>query len=217
MNKKIFLKVVLPILVVFLALIGIYFNSIATIVIEPGEVGVIENRYSGVEERILGMGWNWVIPYGNSVVKYSIMPENYRFSYTSDVGDDLWAISPVVMTKDGKNVKYDLTVKFRVKENSVVELHRDIGPDYRQKFVWPVISEALREVTSKHHSIELFSSSREEIAEAMNINVEEIPEKVGRFAVYENLYAALQTNLEFDYIDYERVEIKDIKYLDELR
>jgi regulator of protease activity HflC (stomatin/prohibitin superfamily) len=108
-----------------------------------------------------------VIPIVETLTTYHVRIEEYTMSATPGEGvkamiDD----SIMVLTKDGQDATWDVTIRYQAgpEPYRVVELHRTIGPNYREIIVRPMVREALRTVAKEFEAMESFAAAREEIA-----------------------------------------------------
>lgn len=173
-------------LLIILPLLLILNLSNTYLMVKPGEAAVLENRYTGIEEKVLDAGWHVTIPFVHKAVKYSIGLEKLSISSNEE--------SLILETLDGKPVQIELALKFRLQEKNLYKLHRDVGLEYRERVVLTAAGAALREVVSRYQALEL----------------SDLHETVGREAFQEELFQLLKSELNNFYIDVDRVEIKDL-------
>jgi len=148
-----------------------------------------------------------IVPVGHAMVKFNVLTKRFSLSregvtfvppviyktYTYDlrrqeytmssrkgegkkknIDDSLW--SP---TKEGLQVGIDLTCWYRIKPDSVISLHRRIGPDYDEKVVRPAIRSIVRHVISEYPIMDVYSEKRRMIQEEILRRVRELLEKDG--------------------------------------
>ena len=72
-----------------------------------------------------------------------------------EIDDSLW--SP---TKEGLQVGIDLTCWYKIHPDSLISLHRKIGPDYDEKVVRPAIRSIVRHVISEYAIMDVYSEKR---------------------------------------------------------
>lgn len=123
------------------------------ITIEAGHEGVLFRRFGGGTDvdRPLAEGLHVVAPW-NSVADYDI-----RFQNRSSVFD--------AHTSDGLNLKADLSFRYRLRSETVPQLHKVVGPDYVEKLILPVLGARVRQEVSLHTPEEVYSSKRQQIQE----------------------------------------------------
>ncbi|HDM90338.1 MAG TPA: prohibitin family protein [candidate division WOR-3 bacterium] len=148
-----------------------------------------------------------IVPVGHAMVKFNVLTKRFSLSregvtfvppviyktyiydlrrqeYTmssrkgegkkKNIDDSLW--SP---TKEGLQVGIDLTCWYRIKPDSVISLHRRIGPDYDEKVVRPAIRSIVRHVISEYPIMDVYSEKRRMIQGEILRRVRELLEKDG--------------------------------------
>ncbi len=148
-----------------------------------------------------------VVPVGHGMVKFNIITKKFstakegitlvppiiyqtyiydlrRQEYTmtakkgegkkANIDDSLW--SP---TKEGLQVGIDLTCWYRINPDSLIEVHRKIGPDYDEKVIRPAIRGIVRLVISEYPIMDVYSSKRKEIQQEIFKRVKKLLEPDG--------------------------------------
>src|SRR5512143_2735667 len=115
--------------------------------VESGNRGIVfKTLGGGTSKELLGEGmhfipiWNHVIPYDTRV---------------HEMKEQL-----IVLTSNGLTLRVDASVRYRPK---VEELQTQIGPDYDQKVIGPVVRSEARKVFGRYQPEEIYSTKREEI------------------------------------------------------
>ena len=72
-----------------------------------------------------------------------------------------------VLTSDGLDVKAEITIRFKPIEEDLGKLHRDLGPNYIDTLITPLIGAYAREEIARHESDALYSPARLQIQEAI--------------------------------------------------
>lgn len=72
-----------------------------------------------------------------------------------------------VLTSDGLDVKAEITIRFKPIEEDLGRLHRDLGPNYADTLIAPLIGAYAREEIAHHESDALYSPARLQIQEAI--------------------------------------------------
>jgi regulator of protease activity HflC (stomatin/prohibitin superfamily) len=118
--------------------------------VPSGHRGIVFKTFGGGTSReLLGEGmhvmpiWNHVIPYDTRVHE---MKEGL-----------------VVLSSNGLSLRVDASVRYRPKAEELFELQTQIGPDYDQKLVAPVVRSEARKVFGRYQPEEIYSTRREEI------------------------------------------------------
>ncbi len=158
------LSVILTLLV--LALLS---NAIgaSVVVIDAGEVGVVFNAITGLQDTPLMPGMHILIPYINEVYRYSTREQVYTMTKTYAEGevlgdDSLW--SPTI---EGLQVGIDSSTRYRIKPEMAPYIHNNFRYDYREILIRPSIRSIVRHYVSQHTVAEIYGPKRAEIQEAI--------------------------------------------------
>jgi regulator of protease activity HflC (stomatin/prohibitin superfamily) len=118
--------------------------------VPSGHRGIVFKPLSGgTSKELLGEGmhfiplWNHVIPYDTRV---------------HEMKEQL-----VVLSSNGLTLRVDASVRYRPKVEELFELQTQIGPDYDQKVIGPVVRSEARKVFGRYQPEEIYSTKREEI------------------------------------------------------
>jgi regulator of protease activity HflC (stomatin/prohibitin superfamily) len=142
------LKIVLFLLfVVFLFIF--YWNNIV-ISIHSGEEGVLWSR-------IFGTRVNTVYPEGTHL----ILPIDQMTIY--DVRYQKVDRTVTVMSKDGLDIKVDMSIRYKPMEKLIGRLHQLVGPNYVETIVVPEVITAVRTVIGRYRPEELYTTSFQQI------------------------------------------------------
>lgn len=138
-------------LAVFLLIAFMILTSTTFLTINPGEKGVLFKRFSGGidKENIYKQGF------------HVIMPWNKMYVYDVRVNEDFETME--VLSKNGLNIKVELSFRFYPQMERIGFLHDEVGPDYLSRIIKPEIRSATREVIGKYLPEELYSTKREAI------------------------------------------------------
>lgn len=177
----------------FIIFLLIVLSNTTFLTINPGQKGVLFEKFGG------GLNKDKVYPQGFHV----IMPWNTMYIYDIRTNEEFETME--VLSKNGLNIKVELSYRFSPVPEKIGYLHDQIGTNYLDRIIKPEIRSATREVIGQYFPEELYSTKREAIQE-------EIYEKT-RAAVAEknliidailirsvelpsNLRAAIETKLE---------------------
>ncbi len=118
--------------------------------VASGHRGIVFKTFGGgTSKELLGEGmhvmpvWNHVIPYDTRV---------------HEMKEQL-----IVLTSNGLTLRVDASVRYRPKVDELFELQTQIGPDYDQKVIGPVVRSEARKVFGRYQPEEIYSTKREEI------------------------------------------------------
>jgi regulator of protease activity HflC (stomatin/prohibitin superfamily) len=102
-----------------------------------------------------------------------------------DEGDKQGDDAIAVLTRDGLEVKLDLSVLYRVNAATAPSIFINIGRDYTDKIIRPVARTSIRDNAVRFDAIELYSTKREQFQQDIFNNIEK--EFTKRGLVLENL------------------------------
>ncbi len=144
------------------AVIMILFGAISSMVvqIDAGKVGV-QSLFGKVRDQVLQPGLNIVNPLV-AVTQMDVKTQNYTMSGIHDEGDKAGDDAIRVLTADGLEVIMDVTVLYKVLLNRAPEIIRQIGPDYKNVIVRPIVRTKLRDVAVYYDAVALYSTKRDE-------------------------------------------------------
>ncbi len=113
---------------------------------------------------VSGEGVTLVAPFIYKTYIYDLRRQEYTMSAQMGEGkkantdDSLW--SP---TKEGLQVGIDLTCWYKLKRDSLIAIHKKIGPTYAEKVVRPAIRSIVRLVISEYSIMDVYSAKRQAI------------------------------------------------------
>ncbi len=110
---------------------------------------VFKTLAGGTSREILGEGMH-LIPIWNSVIPYDTRVHELKEGLA-------------VLSSNGLPIRVDASVRYRPKTEELFELQTQIGPDYDQKLVAPVVRSEARKVFGRYQPEEIYSTKREEI------------------------------------------------------
>ncbi len=118
--------------------------------VESGHRGIVfKTLGGGTSKELLGEGMQ-VIPIWNYIIEYD--------TRVHEMKEQL-----IVLTSNGLTLRVDASVRFRPKTDELFELQTQIGPDYDQKVVAPIVRSESRKVFGRYQPEEIYSTKREEI------------------------------------------------------
>ena len=151
----------LLVILVTMALLASLFAA-GLVVVDAGEVGVVFNSFTGTKKEPLSPGIHFVIPYVETVYRYSTLEQSYTMSLSSDEGqirgdDSLW--SP---TAEGLQVGIDSSTRYKVNPQRVADIHNNLR-DYNNILVRPAIRSIVRLYVSRNNVTDVYGPKRAEI------------------------------------------------------
>ncbi len=118
--------------------------------VESGHRGIVfKTLGGGTSKELLGEGMH-LIPIWNYVIQYD--------TRVHEMKEQL-----IVLSSNGLTLRVDASVRFRPKMEELFELQTQIGPDYDQKVIGPVVRSEARKVFGRYQPEEIYSTKREEI------------------------------------------------------
>lgn len=145
--------------------------------LQANEYGVVISAFqpNGYRTQALGPGLHWIIPFIESVQKYSIARQTYTMSSTSSEGAVQGDDSIQARTKDGQQIFIDASVIYAADPTQLISLHINWQNRYEENVVRPVARAAIRNAVSQFGVEELVSTKRAELEQAIR---EEIKTKL---------------------------------------
>jgi regulator of protease activity HflC (stomatin/prohibitin superfamily) len=145
--------------------------------LQANEYGVVISAFQpkGYRTQALGPGLHWIIPFVESVQKYSIARQTYTMSSTSSEGTVQGDDSIQARTKDGQQIFIDASVIYAADPTQLIQLHITWQNRYEENVVRPVARAAIRNAVSQFGVEELVSTKRAELEQAIR---EEIKAKL---------------------------------------
>lgn len=111
--------------------------------IPAGYRGVVL-EFGKVTNRVLGEGLYVVTPFVNSVVHMNVQVHADK-------------TTAAAASRDLQNVSAEITVNYRLNEDRVAEVYRDLRNDYVERVMAPAIQEAVKSVTAQYDAERLIA------------------------------------------------------------
>ena len=134
-----FIERSLPVIVIYLlvvTLVGFMIAPNVIVNVPTGHVGILWKRFRGgtqLDPRLLkDEGMRVLLPWDK------LMLYDLRLQTTTDTYN--------AISKDGVNLTATINIRFRLKHDSVPQLHQSIGPEYITRLVRPEIGNRAREI-----------------------------------------------------------------------
>lgn len=149
-------------LIISIAIEDILFGMFVSV--PPGYVACIYSHGKGVLLKVLRPGLHLKMPFWHKAKLFNIQVQEYQirrgFDITkSDLGDQEIGAP----TTDGNNVVLEMTVLFHIDPDNATQLWQNIGDNYVEKIVRPVIRSRVRTVAADYSGADFFSNRRAEI------------------------------------------------------
>jgi len=153
MEKDYLGKLMVPVMLVAAAVIGLS----AFFIVPPGEVAVKTRLGAIVDSYSEGM--HFKLPLLESITKFSIQIQRAD-------------IKTQAFSKDLQTMNVGLVVNHRIQKETVVSIYRNLGPRYVSNIVDPAVQEVFKAISARY-SAERIISERNELVEAINVEVKE--------------------------------------------
>lgn len=140
---------------IFIGILGIVLISVLSsstfLTIDAGNRGVLFKRFGGglVMDQVYDQGFHIVPPWNKMNIYNVRIQEDYETMET--------------LSRNGLNIKVELSYLYRPIIDKLPQLHDEIGVDYAESILKPELRSATREVIGKYLPEELYSSKREDI------------------------------------------------------
>lgn len=166
-NPQFPMKVSIRLIVILVALIvvGVLFTRFL-VVIPAGTVGVY-SLFGKVSPNEMSSGLNLVNPLGK-VEKMSIRTEQYTMSIAKEEGQRSGDDSIDALTKEGLEIKLDLTVMYSLQKEKASDVYLQLGRDYTEKIIRPAIRSSIREIAAQYDANAMYSEKRSEMTQKIS-------------------------------------------------
>ncbi len=131
--------------------------------VPPGKVGVIYDRGRGVlVNKELPEGLHLKIPFWQVGYILDTRTQEYTMSVAAGEGAIYSDDSMTAPTSDGQTVTVDATVLFHIDQKKAADLFQEVGPNYVQKIIRPIVRSQIRSQIAQYTAIEVYSKKRDE-------------------------------------------------------
>ncbi len=156
------LVIILVILIILLPL--------SIVIIDAGETGVY-SLFGKVRDQELKSGFHLKNPFAK-VTKLTVRTEEYTMSGVSTEGKVQGIDSIVALTKEGLEVSLDITVLYKLNEEKASNIYREMGLNYEDKIIRPIIRSSIRGVIAQYDAKVIYSQKRSEISEKISSDLD---------------------------------------------
>jgi regulator of protease activity HflC (stomatin/prohibitin superfamily) len=119
-------------------------------VVDSGNRGIVfKSLGGGTSKELIGEGLH-VMPAWNSVIVYD--------TRVHEMKEQL-----VVISSNGLTMQVDASIRYRPKTDELFELQTQIGEDYANKVIAPVVRSEARKVFGRYQPEEIYSTKREQV------------------------------------------------------
>ena len=165
---------------VVLVLLAAIYSSF--IVIQPGNVGVVFNRWSGALKTV-GQGVAWRVPWVTQVQSYPIALRTYTMVRRSAEGAVQGDDSIDLPTKEGQHIRQDISVTYNTSQEKAADVFRafrgaDIA-DIESTFIRRTIITVSQNAAGQVSLTDLISNQRGQLQTHIQENLQEEMNKMG--------------------------------------
>jgi regulator of protease activity HflC (stomatin/prohibitin superfamily) len=151
-------------------------------VIQPGNVGVVFNRWSGALKTV-GQGVAWRIPWVTQVQSYPVALRTYTMVRRSAEGSERGDDSIDLPTKEGQHIRQDISVTYNTSQERAGDVFRsfrgaDIG-DIEGTFVRRTIITVAQNAAGQMSLTEIISNQRGALQERIQADLDREMGKMG--------------------------------------
>jgi regulator of protease activity HflC (stomatin/prohibitin superfamily) len=158
------------VLIVLVAAVVLNLASAGMVFVEPTERGVVVSALGdgGVRDDALQPGLNWVVPFFDRVVKYTISRQTYTMSIAPSEGVRSGDDSVEARTSDGQIVFIDASVIYIIDPTEVVQVHVDWQSTYEDDLIRNLSRGVIRDAASGYGIEEVYSTQRLALTEQIH-------------------------------------------------
>ena len=152
---------------ILLIIAGLFSSMIVQI--DAGTIGV-QSLFGKVQSKTLDPGLNIVNPLVK-VTHFDTKTQNYTMSGIHDEGEKMGDDAIRVLSLDGLEVVIDVTVLYRVQPDKTPQILKEIGTDYKNVIVRPMVRTKLRDNAVYYDAVSLYSTKRDEFQNRIFDNI----------------------------------------------
>lgn len=138
-------------------------------VVNAGEAGVL-SLFGRVYKNPVRSGLHLINPFV-TLIRYPTRTLAYTMSATTNEGAIQGDDSISVLTKDGLEIRLDVTVWYRLDEAKLPDIYSKIGLTYEDKIIRPAVRTSIREASVKRNSSAIYKEERAELIKDIQIYI----------------------------------------------
>lgn len=126
------------------------FSFFPIVIVGAGQRGVVFNNFSGIEDRVLGEGTHFRVPFLQNITKVSVRTQK------TDVKAE-------AASKDLQTVTTDIVVNWHLDASKVNRIYQQIGDELtvRDRIIIPAVNEVVKAATAKLTAGEILAKRAE--------------------------------------------------------
>ena len=140
-----------------IVLILLIYNSYA--VVGAGERGVVFSKFGGVQERVLGEGIQFKLPFIEDVIPVDVKIKKSETGSTAS-------------TKDLQTVSSTIALNYHIDPGAVNTVYQEIGIFFKERIIDPAVQEAVKGVSAQYTAEELITR-RADVKEGIKASLTE--------------------------------------------
>jgi regulator of protease activity HflC (stomatin/prohibitin superfamily) len=155
----------LPTVVIYLmvaTLIAVVLAPHVLVTVPSGSVGVLWKRFGGGTvldpRKLKDEGMRFILPW-NKLFLYDLRLQSATETYNA-------------ISRDGISLTASINIRYRLKRESIPQLHQSIGPNYVEALLTPEIGNRMREVIAEYTAEDVYSTKRSEIQDKIRKHAE---------------------------------------------
>lgn len=134
---------------------GAYGLSESVVTIRPGHLGIVYNRFGGINEtRRCTEGMNFILPWFQRAIVYDVRTRPQLINSQSG-------------SKDLQMIQISLRVLFRPNPSKLPFVYRRLGTDFEERVLPSIVNEVTKAVVAKYNASELLTK-REVVSREIN-------------------------------------------------
>lgn len=139
--------------------------------VDAGQVGV-KSLFGRVSDEVLESGLHIENPLVR-VHRFDIRTQNYTMSSVQDEGQQAGDDAIRVLSADGLEISMDVTVLYRVLPEAAPRILREVGKEYQDTIVRPVVRTKIRDAAVYYQAVDVYSTKREELQQRIFTSIEQ--------------------------------------------
>lgn len=129
------------VLIAVFVVLGLFFLVGSPYTVESGQRGVLLT-WGKASDTVVGEGLGFKIPIAQSVKKIDVRTHKYEANAQA-------------ASKDQQIVLTSIAVNYHTDPSAVVDIYRQLGSEYEDKIIQPVVQEAVKAATAKYTALNL--------------------------------------------------------------
>jgi regulator of protease activity HflC (stomatin/prohibitin superfamily) len=174
-----------------LALLAIATLWSGFVTVEAGERGVVFSKFGGVQERVLDEGWQFKIPFLETVIPMDVKIQKSE-TQASASSRDLQIVSSVI------------ALNFHVDPAAVNRVYQDVGLAYEARIIAPAVQESVKAITAQFTAEELITKRDQVSTQIKDL----LTARLGRRNVIVDEFSI--TDLDFSEVFAASIEAKQV-------